>query len=51
MAEFAGYGEEVSQLWQILINTCGSLGWLALDAFIKTLLAGLWFLITYIGHL
>lgn len=51
MAEWAGYGEEMSQLYDILFGALGSLGWLALDAFVKSTLAALWFMITWLTHL
>lgn len=51
MAEWAGYGAEVEQLYNIVVGAAGSLGWLALDAFIKTAMAVLWFLTTWLLHL
>jgi hypothetical protein len=50
-ATWLGYGPEVQKLFDIFIGAAGSLGWLALDAFVKTLLAVLWFLITWVARL
>lgn len=51
LAELMGYGEEMSALWGITTDTASGIGVVAIDAAIKGILAALWFLITYIGHL